>query len=92
MLLRWRAGATVLCSKGLIYGICNEGLWAKTFLATRRIPVHEFEGYGVLRGIALAWAQTISLWQADQSTPGREVNVCRHVLGGQPLIYCRRSQ
>jgi hypothetical protein len=62
--LRWRLGATGLCSLGLIYGIYNEGLWAKTFLLTRHIPVHEFESYGVLQGIALPWAMTICLWHA----------------------------
>jgi hypothetical protein len=28
------------------------------------MPVHEFEGYGVVQGIALPWALTISLWHA----------------------------
>jgi hypothetical protein len=62
--LRWRLGAPGLCCLGLIYGIYNEGLWAKTFLLTRNMPVHEFEGYGVVQGIALPWALTISLWHA----------------------------
>jgi hypothetical protein len=62
--LRWRLGAPGLCALGLIYGIYNEGLWAKTFLLTQHMPVHEFEGYGVIAGIALPWALTISLWHA----------------------------
>ena len=62
--LRWRLGVPGLCSLGLIYGIYNEGLWAKTFLLTQHMPVHEFEGYGVIAGIALPWALTISLWHA----------------------------
>jgi hypothetical protein len=62
--LRWRLGPPGLCSLGLIYGIYNEGLWAKTFLLTQHMPVHEFEGYGVVAGIALPWALTISLWHA----------------------------
>lgn len=62
--LRWRLGQPGLCALGLIYGIYNEGLWAKTFLLTQHMPVHEFEGYGVIAGIALPWALTISLWHA----------------------------
>lgn len=62
--LRWRIGAPGLWCLGLIYGIYNEGLWAKTFLLTHNMPVHEFEGYGVVHGIALPWAVTISVWHA----------------------------
>lgn len=62
--LRLRLGTPGLWCLGLIYGIYNEGLWAKTFLLTHNMPVHEFEGYGVVGGIALPWALTISIWHA----------------------------
>lgn len=49
---------------GVIYGILNEGVIAKTFYLETGVPVSSFDHYGYLGGIAIPWSLTISVWHA----------------------------
>jgi hypothetical protein len=60
--VRHKIGIPGLALMGMAYGIYNEGLIARTFLTAA--PVHQFEGYGFVGGIAVPWALTISFWHA----------------------------
>ncbi len=52
---------------GMVYGIYNEGILAKTFYLAANVPVRTFDGYGYLCGMAIPWAITISIWHALHS-------------------------
>jgi hypothetical protein len=52
---------------GLIYGIFNEGIIAKTFYLAANVPMKNFDGYGYAFGMAIPWAITISIWHALHS-------------------------
>jgi len=49
---------------GFAYGSYNEGLWAKTMIATSNVPLPAFNDYGDFLGIAIPWALLISFWHA----------------------------
>jgi hypothetical protein len=61
---RMRAGVVGLVLLGLIYGIYNEGIIAKTFLRVHGVPINIFDGYGLYGGIETGWALAISVWHA----------------------------
>ena len=52
---------------GLVYGIFNEGIIAKTFYLAIDVPIRNFDGYGFAGGVAIPWAITISIWHAFHS-------------------------
>lgn len=52
---------------GLVYGIINEGILAKTFYRSDGLPIALFNHYGNLAGIAMPWALTISVCHAFHS-------------------------
>jgi len=58
--------AGMLCL-GLVYGIVNEGILAKTFFLATNVPIGTFDGYGRSWGIGIPWAITISVWHAFHS-------------------------
>ena len=49
---------------GLVYGIINEGILAKTFYLAQGVPLDTFDHYGYVFGIAIPWAITISVWHS----------------------------
>lgn len=61
---RHRMGVFGLCCLGLVYGIINEGILAKTFYLATGIPLPVFDHYGYVAGVAVPWALTISAWHA----------------------------
>jgi hypothetical protein len=65
--VRHRLGILGLLALGLVYGIFNEGVIAKTFYLVANVPVRNFDGYGYAGGIAIPWAVTISIWHALHS-------------------------
>ena|SRR5579859_1387423 len=62
--VRMRAGIISMVLLGLIYGMYNEGLIAKTFLRVHGVPINTFDGYGLFGGVETAWAIFISIWHA----------------------------
>ena len=62
--VRRRLGLLGLLALGLVYGIFNEGIIAKTFYLAANVPIRNFDGYGYTGGIAVPWAINISLWHA----------------------------
>ena len=64
---RHRLGIPGLLSLGLVYGIINEGIIAKTFYLAQGVPVDTFDHYGYIAGISIPWAITISVWHALHS-------------------------
>ena len=62
--VRMRAGVVSLVLLGVIYGMYNEGLIAKTFLRVHGVPINTFDGYGLFGGVETAWAILISIWHA----------------------------
>lgn len=65
--VRRHLGILGLIALGLVYGIFNEGIIAKTFYLAANVPVKNFDGYGYIFGIAIPWAITISTWHALHS-------------------------
>lgn len=65
--VRRQIGLAGLFVLGIVYGIFNEGIIAKTFYLAANVPVHNFNGYGNTGGIAVPWAITISIWHALHS-------------------------
>ncbi|HTC94450.1 MAG TPA: hypothetical protein VK699_13510 [Terriglobales bacterium] len=61
---RMKAGVVGLVLLGLIYGIYNEGIIAKTFLRVHDVPINIFDGYGLYGGMETGWAMAISTWHA----------------------------
>jgi hypothetical protein len=61
---RSRLGLPGLFCLGLVYGIINEGILAKTFYLAQGVPVNTFDHYGYVAGICGPWAVTISVWHA----------------------------
>ncbi len=61
---RNRLGIIGLLCLGLVYGIINEGILAKTFYLATGVPVNTFDSYGYGAGICVPWAITISVWHA----------------------------
>jgi len=57
-------GTAGILIAGFAYGSYNEGLWAKTMIATGDVPIPAFNHYGELLGIAVPWALLISMWHA----------------------------
>lgn len=64
---RCRLGIPGLLCLGLVYGIINEGILAKTFYLAQGVPVDTFDHYGYVLGICFPWAITISVWHALHS-------------------------
>lgn len=64
---RLRLGIAGLLCLGLVYGIINEGIVAKTFYLSQGVPVNTFDVYGYLAGISIPWAITISVWHSLHS-------------------------
>ena len=62
--VRMKAGVASMVLLGLIYGMYNEGLIAKTFLRVHSVPINTFDGYGLFGGVETAWAIAISIWHA----------------------------
>jgi len=62
--VRMRAGAISILLLGLIYGIYNEGIIAKTFLRVHGVPINSFDSYGLYEGMETGWAIAISTWHA----------------------------
>jgi hypothetical protein len=62
--IRMKAGVVSLVVLGIIYGMYNEGLIAKTFLRAYGVPVNTFDGYGLYGGVETGWAMAISTWHA----------------------------
>jgi hypothetical protein len=65
--VRRQLGVLGLFVLGLVYGIFNEGILAKTFYLATNVPISNFDGYGYVWGIAIPWAITISVWHALHS-------------------------
>ena len=65
--VRRQLGLVGLFLLGLVYGIYNEGILAKTFYLAANVPVKTFDEYGYAFGIAVPWAITISIWHALHS-------------------------
>jgi hypothetical protein len=61
---RRRMGFAGLICLGLVYGILNEGILAKTFYLVHGVPVNTFDNYGHVLGISVPWALTIGTWHA----------------------------
>lgn len=49
---------------GLVYGIYNEGILAKTFLLETGVPVPTFDHYSYFAGVNLGFSILISTWHA----------------------------
>jgi len=62
--IRMKAGVASMVLLGLIYGMYNEGLIAKTFLRVHGVPINKFDSYGLYGGVETAWALSISTWHA----------------------------
>ena len=65
--VRRRLGIIGLFVLGIVYGIFNEGILAKTFYLAANLPVRTFDGFGYFHGIAVPWAIMISVWHALHS-------------------------
>ena len=65
--VRRRLGLAGLFMLGLVYGIFNEGILARTFYLASNVPIKTFDGYGYVFGVAIPWAITISIWHALHS-------------------------
>ena len=74
--IRRQLGLAGLCLLGLVYGIFNEGIIAKTFYLAANVPIKNFDGYGYVFGLAIPWAITISVWHALHSFVYPVVAVC----------------
>ena len=61
---RNRVGIPGLLCLGLVYGIINEGILAKTFYLAVGVLIDTFDHYGYMAGICVPWAITISVWHA----------------------------
>ena len=61
---RNRLGISGLLCLGLVYGIINEGIFAKTFYLTVNVPINTFDHYGYIAGISIPWAITVSVWHS----------------------------
>jgi hypothetical protein len=61
---RKRMGIPGMLCLGLVYGIVNEGIFAKTFYLYDGVPINTFDHYGYVAGICVPWAITISVWHA----------------------------
>jgi hypothetical protein len=61
---RHRLGIPGLLCLGLVYGIINEGIIAKTFYLAEGVPVNTFDHYGYVAGISIPWSITITVWHA----------------------------
>jgi hypothetical protein len=62
--VRMRLGTAGIVLLGFAYGSYNEGLWAKTMIDVHHVPMAIFNDYGVVLGIDVPWALTISLYHA----------------------------
>jgi hypothetical protein len=62
--VRTRLGTAGIVVLGFAYGSYNEGLWAKTMIDVHHVPMSVFNDYGVIGGIDVPWALTISLYHA----------------------------
>ena len=62
--VRARLGTAGILVLGFAYGSYNEGLWAKTMIDVHHVPIPVFNDYGVIGGIDVPWALTISLYHA----------------------------
>ena len=60
--VRRQLGVAGLFVLGIVYGMFNEGILAKTFYLATNVPINTFDGYGYVFGIAVPWAITISVW------------------------------
>lgn len=61
--VRWRLSVVGYILSGLVYGVYNEGLFAKTIFQTQ-LPNPTFNNYGVLYGINFTWATVIIIFHA----------------------------
>lgn len=61
--VRWRLGFIGYIMLGLVYGIYNEGLFAKTIFQTQ-LPNPAFNNYGVVWEINFPWFSNISVFHA----------------------------
>ena len=61
---RKRMGIAGMICLGLVYGIINEGILAKTFYMAVGVPINTFTGYGRVLGVNVPWAILISVWHA----------------------------
>ncbi len=57
-------GLPSLLTLGLVYGMHNEGVLAKTFFAAVHHPAPSMVGYGAVGQLNAAWALAISTWHA----------------------------
>lgn len=62
--VRKQIGLLGLFILGVIYGLHNEGLMARTIFAGYHSPIDTFASYGLINGIRLPWALTITFWHA----------------------------
>lgn len=65
--VRRQIGLAGLFLMGLVYGVFNEGILARTFYLATKVPIGTFDGYGYVLGVAIPWAITISIWHALHS-------------------------
>jgi hypothetical protein len=61
--IRWNVRLTGYILLGLVYGIYNEGLFAKTFFKLK-IANTAFDNYGFVWGINLPWSAVITIFHA----------------------------
>ena len=62
--VRAKLGTAGIVVLGFAYGSYNEGLWAKTMIDIHHVPMSVFNEYGVIGGVDVPWALTISLYHA----------------------------
>lgn len=62
--VRWRAGVAGRIALGLVYGLYNEGLIARTLFLPVHVPIQVFDHYGFFGGINFSWAAVILVWHA----------------------------
>lgn len=79
ILTRCKTGLATMLFAGLIYGLHNEGLIAKTLLRYDHLPISAFDHYGYIFGINVPWMLTMTLWHAIAS-------VMAPILAGHTLV------
>lgn len=62
--VRARLGTAGIVVLGFAYGSYNEGLLAKTMIDIHHVPMAVYNDYGVIGGVDIPWALTISLYHA----------------------------
>lgn len=89
--LRYGLGRHGVLLLGFGYGVVNEGLIAKTLLASGPAPAAPFDIWGTARGLRLPWLAFICSWHAVLSVavPLAVVSVVAPRVAARPLVPWR---